>query len=290
MCNQPNVLTGATEVQMKLVEGLDDYSKALYIRTGGHQAFEITYNPGLVQLTPLSNELQERSDLLSSTLRQIVKDMTILDIGGGYGYFSALSVAHGAKAATIVDMDKAYSTRANEIYNFLGPPFSDRIHIQNKTLQEMDEESADIVIALDLIHWSFNCFESAGSLVRAVGRLARRAKKLLIIEWVEPADLDIKRKNHRSQPLPAVNGGDESADVSVRSTLYSFENFNLTMRRIFQCSECFQELAPITPTTTPSRRIFVGVHRKPSLLTDADVDIRPLNSNYEHVDDLFDVL
>lgn len=179
MCNQPNIFAGVAEVEMRLVPDLggSSYTEARQIRTAGYQAFQITYQPpDSVKLLPLSSKLQEESNVLVPILSLVAKDMTILDIGGNYGYFSALSVAYGAKAATIVDMDTTYTRKATEIYSFLGPLFSDRIHVQNKKLSQMDDDSADIVIALALIHWSFNCSESAGNLARTVGRLAWRAK------------------------------------------------------------------------------------------------------------------
>ena len=107
---------------------------------------------------------------------------------------------------------------------------------------------------------------------------------LLIIEWVEPDDSCIKWKNHLSQPMSVVN---DDKVTDIRNSLYSFEMFDLTMRRMFQCPECFQELEP--QASTPSRRIFVGVHRKPPILTEADVDIGALNSKYAHIHDIFGV-
>lgn len=194
-----------------------------------------------MELNPLSIKLQEKSDALKLFLREVVKDMTILDIGGNYGYFSAISVMYGAKSATVIDMDKAYTTKAAEIYNFLGPPFSDRIHVQNKKLGQMDDDSADIVIALALIHWSFNCSETTGNLARTVGHLAKRAKKVLIIEWVEPDDPCIKWKNHLSQPVSITTSRDD--DVDIASASYSYKIFALTMKKIFQCDSGFYSLS-----------------------------------------------
>lgn len=237
MCNHPNIFAGHADVEMRIIEGLNGYDKVSYVRTSGYQPYEIMKYPSHVELNPLSIKLQEKSDALKLFLREVVKDMTILDIGGNYGYFSAISVMYGAKSATVIDMDKAYTTKAAEIYNFLGPPFSDRIHVQNKKLGQMDDDSADIVIALALIHWSFNCSETTGNLARTVGHLAKRAKKVLIIEWVEPDDW----KNHLSQPVSITTSRDD--DVDIASASYSYKIFALTMKKIFQCDSGFYSLS-----------------------------------------------
>ena len=292
LCNDPNMFAGTVQVHMGLVEEPDSDDKVPLVRTSGYQSFELVRKAGGIQFTPLSIALSEKSDVVSPVIRQVAKGMTVLDIGGNYGFFSALSVAYGAESATIVDMDKRYTTKASEMYEFLGSPFSERIDIQNKKLSEMNDFSADVVIALALVHWSFNCSETTGNLARTIGHLARRAKKLLIVEWIEPYDPAIQLKNHLSQKhLLMTSIVDDNPDIG--SSMYSFANFNNTMRRIFKCANCFQELKQ--QVSTPSRRIFVGIHMKPSIVTETDgenVTMAALDSKtskYTHINNLFGV-
>jgi hypothetical protein len=188
--------------------------------------------------------------------------LSILDVGGNYGYFCAKAILYGAESAMLVDMDTTYTDIATKIYKHIGQPVSE-IDIRNTRLGDLDApseiQSADVVLALALMHWSFNCSEARGSMAKTVGSLALRAKKMLIIEWIDPLDQAIQNENHLGVGRDA-GGVDKSGDstdipLSLESSPYTYSEFRRVMKSIFHC---VKEIGGVSPT----RRVFIGMRLK----------------------------
>jgi SAM-dependent methyltransferase len=220
---------------------------------------------GQVELTPTYPSLAKKDAILSPLLKYAMKGLSFLDVGGNYGYFCAKAMLYGADSAMLVDMDTTYTDIATKIYKHIGQPVSE-IDIRNTRLGDLsahthplETHSADVVLALALIHWSFNCSETRGSMAKTIGSLALRAKHLLIIEWIDPLDQAIQNENHLGVGRDA-GGVDTSGDstdtpISLESSPYTYSEFRRVMVSIFGC---VQEIGEISPT----RRIFVGMRTR----------------------------
>ena len=110
-------------------------------------------------------------------------------------------------------------------------------------------EPADIVVALALVHWLYNCTAAFGSLSAVVERLASLAGDALIVEWVDPAD-------------PAIDFfGHLSWDAGTRAGPYNREVFERELGRHFA------RVRPIGDVS-PTRRLFLAMKRR------HDIDLR----------------
>ena len=282
LCQQPNIFAGKADFQRNVVSVTGTTRK---VTVTGYQGFSIVNSPQEVSLIPHSTGLIRKDELLSNILQGTVSGLTVMDIGGNVGYFCARAVQFGASKATIVDMDSQYTTVATEMYQYLGSPFVGQIVVENKKLSELDGSStrdtttaasssgtsltigdsnqkspyaADVVIALALIHWSFNCSETSGSLARTIGNLAIRARKMLIIEWIDPSDSAIQNENHLG-----VGERDGGRAHNHFDSPYTLEEFLRVMRRIFHC---VVDVGSVTPT----RHIYIGRRKYGRYMTDND--------------------
>ena len=265
LCNEPNLFAADPQYSITLNDG--HYPEAI---VDGYQHFQIRKNSNAeIEITPLSDALRQKDIIMSPILKSLVPGLSVLDVGGNYGYFCAKSMEYGAAGATLVDMDRKYTDIARKIYSHIGQPFSS-IDIKNNRLRDISNDSddvfsSDVVIALALIHWSYNCSESRGSLAKTIGSLALRAKKVLIIEWIDPADAAIQNENHLGlggtfAESTADNFKGEvhitnTSLISRSSSPYMLDEFLRVMKRVFWC---VTELGIISPT----RRIFIGVRCK----------------------------
>jgi hypothetical protein len=178
---------------------------------------------------------------------------------------------------------------ARDMYAHLGPPLT-RIDVHNTRLKDLAADpaapqSADIVIALALIHWSYNCSETRGSLAKTIGTLAVRARKVLIIEWIDPTDMVIQMENHLGVGHEELGGTNASTGAGAsgidgfESSPYSLAEFRRVLMRIFGC---VSELGAVSPT----RRLFLamrvtGRHYSENLIGDAVSDI--VGSKYDRL-------
>jgi hypothetical protein len=188
-----------------------------------------------VVIQPTSRPLGAKDRLISPILRATVRGLSVMDVGGNFGFFCLRSLQFGASAATLVDMDTAYTDAAQQVVAHLGPPFSDRLAVRNIKLEEVAPAQADVVVALALIHWVYSCSEGSSSLARALGRLSRAARKVLVVEWVDPLDPVIvqhrhsqNQHQHQKQRNPEVvspNNVSATLDEGFTSD-YTFQEFN----------------------------------------------------------------
>lgn len=294
LCNLPNTYAPPPSIEKGYAFVGSDVQPA--VKVTGYQHFSLYRNEGGgLELMPLNEGLQQKDAVLSPLLSSIMKGLSIIDVGGNFGFFSVRCMLYGATAATVVDMDTTHSLIAREMYVYMGEPVS-RINIQNMKLKDITQDqigySADVVMALAFIHWSYNCSEANGNLAKTIGQLALRARKILIIEWVDPMDPAIQHENHLGTGFDlaldssALQENPEYDDINIRNTSltslnqssYSFTEFRRVMGRSF---ECVREVGRVSPT----RRIFVGVRgRGRSLDSRGEVDLPGL---YDAAHDYF---
>ena len=216
-----------------------------------------------------SIKVRKKDEILSPLLKNTMKGLSLIDVGGNFGYFCAKAISYGGESAVLVDMDTSYTNLAKDLYAYIGEPLS-TISVENRRLRDLQQDtdaySADVVIALALIHWSYNCSETRGSLAKTIGSLALRANKMLIIEWIDPMDMAILNENHLGEntrrgefedisPEDAAIEITNTSLISLTSSPYTFTEFRRVMRRTF---DCVREIGRVSPT----RRIFAGIAGK----------------------------
>lgn len=270
LCNKPNTFAPPPRIEKGYVVAESEHFPGASLQ--GYQHFTIFRTAaGGIELSPLSEGLRKKDDILSPLLRNTMNGLSLIDVGGNFGYFCAKSMSYGGRSAVLVDMDTSYTVIAKDMYSYIGGPLS-KITVENKRLRDLQQEnapySADVVIALALIHWSYNCSETRGSLAKTIGSLALRANKMLIIEWIDPMDMAILNENHLGEntrrgemseddisPEDAATEITNTSLVSLTHSPYTFTEFRRVMRRTF---DCVREIGQVSPT----RRIFAGITGK----------------------------
>lgn len=140
---------------------------------------------------------------------------TVVDVGGNAGYFTWLLLQHGAKEATIVEEDPAAIGAGVRIRDRIGAS----VAFQTFDWLRRTDVQADIVLALAIVHWLFSCSEAMGSLELVVSFLRKLTSRLLIVEWVDPADAAISRHHHTlDDPTYSVR----AFEAALRSNFHSF--------------------------------------------------------------------
>jgi tRNA A-37 threonylcarbamoyl transferase component Bud32 len=191
LCDAPNQYTRPAQVEL-----YDDM--AIF---HGYQEFVLTSNT--VSVLPDDLALQKKQELLTSYFSpRYLSQRTVLDLGASAGFFSFWAVQSGAEQAIAVDMDVDYVKIMEEAVTKLG--FQ---NVESRAANIVDwNEPADVVLALALIHWIYSCTSLLGSLDRAIERLAKLTKYMLIVEWVDPEDPAIAFFHHVDQNKEFTQG------------------------------------------------------------------------------------
>lgn len=149
----------------------------------GYQDYVLTRH-GL-HVMPVDGSLARKHDLLKPVLApSLVAGRTVLDLGANSAFFSFLALQEGAAGATAVDLDAAYVAQVAHAARALG---FDGLSVAHANISDW-REPADVVIALALVHWLYNCTSAFGTVGAVVRHLAGLARHALIVEWVEPDD------------------------------------------------------------------------------------------------------
>ena len=147
-CAQPNLYAGQVRVERVMTQSGWPQSTLQ-----GYQSFSITNEyPNSISLLPISSGLQIKSHILDPIFEKVMRGLTLMDVGGNYGYFCFSAIRHGAQRAILVDMDEQYTEQARSISQHLGEPFTSKLQIETRKLQDVHEK-VDVVLALALIHW-----------------------------------------------------------------------------------------------------------------------------------------
>ncbi len=157
----------------------------------GYQDYLLT--PHGVEPRDFDHTLTAKYHLLDPALApSLVSGRTVLDLGANAAFFSFLCLQRGATGATAVDIEQPYVDMVNEAARALG--FANmRAHRSNV---EDWQAPADVVVALALVHWLFDCTARFGDLDAVVDHLAGLARHALVVEWVDADDPAIVSFGH----------------------------------------------------------------------------------------------
>lgn len=181
--------------------------------------------------------------ILSSYL---VKNRTVLDLGANSGLYCFYSLLNNAKQATAVEIDKDYISGlllAKERFKLQS------FEILEKNFENLNQ-SADIVIALAVIHWFYSCTSRFGNLKKVIQKLASLTNYALIIEWVEPTDPAIQSFDHIHWNEDIISGP------------YDIMSFEEALNQYFQMVKFVADLSP-------TRKIFVAYKTRNEISFDA---------------------
>lgn len=134
---------------------------------------------------------------------QNVDGKTFLDLGCNAGFWSLRAALNGAEV-TAVDMDPHVSIALDLAACWIGvesPEVMERISVFTDHIPTLIHPH-DVVCALAIIHWLYDCTAEVGSLEGIVGYLAGHANKVLIVEWIAAEDENIKEYKHLGDPVP----------------------------------------------------------------------------------------
>ena len=211
---------------------------------GGYQAFVLTRHA--LQVVPTDQSLTRKCGLLSPVFTPaLCSGRRVLDLGANSAFFSFLALQNGASGATAVDMDLAHVEHVRTAAAALG---YQRLTAVHGNVADWDQP-ADIVIALALVHWLYNCTAAFGSLSAVVERLASLTGDALIVEWVDPSDPMIDFFGHLSW------------DAGPTSGPYDRTVFERELGRHFARVRTVGDV-------TPTRQLFLALKRR------HDIDLR----------------
>jgi len=187
------------------------------IRVHGYQEFIL--GKGWISVAPGDEGLRRKVELLSPFFKpRFLKDRNVLDLGANGGFYSLWALQQGAQCTTAVDIDAQYLGILEKIKRWLG---AQDLKIARGNVAEW-REPGDVVIALALVHWMYNCTARLGSLEAVIGKLAVLTRYMLLVEWVDPEDQAIRTFGHLDW------GGRPAAGA------YTREVFEAELRRQFR--------------------------------------------------------
>jgi len=125
-----------------------------------------------------------------------LSNATLIDIGGNAGYFTWLAVDHGASWGTIVEADPAAIAAGQRVQQLGSLRRTATQYRPFKWLTSTPPPTADVVLALAIVHWLFSCSETLGSLADVVSFLRSLTAQQLFIEWIDPQDPAISGFHH----------------------------------------------------------------------------------------------
>jgi hypothetical protein len=183
---------------------------------GGYQSY--TALPKSIIADPRDAGLLKKQSLLAPYFSAaLLHQRTILDLGANNAFFSIWALHNGAAGATAVDMDPQCQTTVRTVADHLG--YQNLKLINGKTQDQ--RESADIVLALALIHWVYSLTANFGSLDSVIGWLASLARHALIVEWIAPRDNAIAHHHHTDY------------NKQAQSEPYTYEAFRAALDKYF---------------------------------------------------------
>ena len=206
------------------------------------EGYQIVENDGNVQsIHPFGKRYLKLEDVFSNFMLLCAQDKTVLEIGHHMGYFSFLSILAGATSVG------SYSTMNNYV-DFIEDVFTNRFGSRKtqinvgSTESILNTEKADIVVATNLVHWLYHCSDHHhGSLSRAIGLVAKKVKKFLIIEWVQPTDPTSPefRYLRKLSDNYAKQYNNNTEMLHMGAKMYLHEIFQLALIKIFELVKGF---------------------------------------------------
>jgi serine/threonine protein kinase len=153
----------------------------------GYQSYELT-RTGITALDTDANTTR-KSDLLSPYFTaEFMSQASVLDLGSAGGFYSFWAALTGARSVLSIDIDDRYVNIINEAAAKLE---IGNISARNVPVFELNE-SADIVIALAILHWMVIAEARPDQMERSVAHLSSLTNRVLIVEWTGPDDKSVR--------------------------------------------------------------------------------------------------
>jgi SAM-dependent methyltransferase len=152
--------------------------------------------------------------------RDIMSGKTVLDLGANGGFFSFWAAQQGAAKVDAVDIDEEYVKLIDGAAKHLS---FDNVHAHHKGVIDWTA-NADIVFAFAVIHWMYACAPGFETMDNVVRKLADLTNELLVLEWVEPNDLNCYRHRQHSWASDLIDGTYNTAELE-KSLSKHFDHF-----------------------------------------------------------------
>jgi predicted Ser/Thr protein kinase len=208
-----------------------------YVVFHGYQEYTLTKNTLTVSAIDLG--LKKKQQLMASYFSpRYLAQRSFLDLGANAGFHSFWALQEGAKNAIAIDIDEKYLQMMREAKFKLG---FNNLEIVNANIIDWNG-SADIVIALSLIHWVYSCTALYGSLNAAISKLRQLVTYMMIIEWVAKEDPAINFFHHLDWNKEIIRND------------YNQENFEAALRENFSRIEVLGDISQ-------TRRLYVAYCR-----------------------------
>jgi hypothetical protein len=166
---------------------------------------------------------------------------SVLDLGGDDGaLLSFVCSCRGATEVTVSNQHRGHSTAFVFPSNASSYWRSSWPHAEWRVVDHTHpSQLADLVLAFDCLHVVTQCADVPyHSFTHALRQLATRARRMLVIEWIDPTD-------------PAVIAFAAPHDVSA---YYTLDNFLAVMGEVFGAESCIHVGSP-----SPTRQIYIGI-------------------------------
>jgi len=199
-----------------------------YVVFHGYQEYTLTKNSVIVADNDLN--LKNKLDLLAPYFKpRYLAHRSVLDLGANAGFHSFWALQAGAEKVIAVDIDKDYLEMLKEAKIKLG---FDNLEIEEANVMDWDK-SADVVLAIALVHWLYSCTALFGSLDDVIKKLRQLTKYMFIVEWIAPEDPAITFFHHLDY------------NKEIIREKYTIEAFEAALGRYF---ESYQSIGPISAT------------------------------------------
>lgn len=231
---------------------------ALEFTARGYQKFTLSCadRSATFAISPLSTKATLVRSILTGLRHQSIISTeslppvsSIVDVGCNSGMMLAVAFQCGFTKLLGIEHDTDYQFIANRVIDFCRLMSPTLVHpssvCKSHHLTAAHEEDgagdgfrADVVLALALVHWLYNCTSHFGSLDAIVKTLGSMCDRALVVEWVDPKDHAVKTFNHVS-----------SADIQDGYTQAHFER---ALTRYFAQWSKQEDIHP-------TRKIYVAI-------------------------------
>jgi len=231
--------------------------RAVVVRGGDSFRLSVTAT-GSLRVEALTPRLQSLSRAVETLWGKRVGGLSVAEIGGNHGFFSASSLVSGANQAVVVSTYSRYRDSLADMFMYLDSPLVDqRLLVVDSML---DIQKVDVLVAIGSkdTHWAENLLGDDAwgvhgmrsddsstacltSLARLLGVMSSKVRKALIVEWIDRSEVMLQR--YRGSRLESLFSPSECA-LSLNASLkvpahttvphyiaeqlkmeYSFENF-----------------------------------------------------------------
>ena len=203
----------------------------------GYQIVNSENDSGHMQnsIHPFGEKYTRLENFFVDFMLSCARDKTVLEVGHHMGYFSFLSILVGAASVSSYSTMENYVPFVEDVVTTRFASTKTKVNV-GSAKDIYHAERADIVVAINFVYWFYQCSEQHhGSLSRAIGYIAQKTRKFLIIEWVQPVDETSPDFQYLldSNEYYTKRYNSSIDTLHVRTRLYMHEVFQLTLIKIF---------------------------------------------------------